>query len=575
MCSTIPSVLQPVLLVMLLVAGQVAPLAPVRAVWADQETLMVRPGAAPAAVWADEMEPEIELSETSQKIERDHNSTPVIEKNPIDRKFDIADRDGENLRNETRQIEAIAFPIGIAIGAIGAAILPTLFPGQTTTTQASVAVSGDLNSEDSEVVIISADPTTTARPATTTPFVQRSVLKDFDNCGVKGSSNRVIGGAEVVENEYPWLCSLKYRGNHICGMTLLSGPPHDTILVGAAHCFSQGDDPSRYTITCGEHSLQKQDSYQVTLQVQQVIVHPRYEEASTSGFDIAVYKVNDVPLRNKMLEKKLWPVCLPSIENEFFGDTTYVAGWGITRTKYVRGSKIQVKGIPDIARHASVFITPCRDPDNFAYPKGLLCAAAQGRDSCQGDSGGPLVGISSKYSDSVNKRYAWLGIVSFGVGCAEEGYPGAYTRTQCFLGFVAEQFGLKADFTPPGTHPSWSTDCPSGASRRASGVSLYKNLNKNKNKKKTRKNEKKKNKNRNRKKTHSREGNSTFIDKSELITIDSLDRTENVETEDIETPVSRDSGHKTISREDDESDEPNPGKPDLLSLLRDIVSPFL
>ena len=42
---------------------------------------------------------------------------------------------------------------------------------------------------------------------------------------------------------------------------------------------------------------------------------------------------------------------------------------------------------------------------------------------------------------------------------------------------------------------------------------------------------KKKNKNRNRKKTHSREGNSTFIDKSELITIDSLDRTENVETE--------------------------------------------
>ena len=40
----------------------------------------------------------------------------------------------------------------------------------------------------------------------------------------------------------------------------------------------------------------------------------------------------------QMLEKKLWPVCLPSIENEFFGDTTYVAGWGITRTKYVRVS---------------------------------------------------------------------------------------------------------------------------------------------------------------------------------------------------------------------------------------------
>ena len=47
--------------------------------------------------------------------------------------------------------------------------------------------------------------------------------------------------------------------------------------------------------------------------------------------------------------------------------------------------------------------------------------------------------------------------------------------------------------------------------------------------------------------------------------------------QDVETvaSASRDSGHKTISRENDESDEPNPGKPDLLSLLRDIVSPFL
>lgn len=43
---------------------------------------------------------------------------------------------------------------------------------------------------------------------------------------------------------------------------------------------------------------------------------------------------------------------------------------------------------------------------------------------------------------------------------------------------------------------------------------------------------------------------------------------------DFETAASRDSGHKTISRED-ESDEPNSGKPDLLSLFRDIVSPFL
>ena len=31
-------------------------------------------------------------------------------------------------------------------------------------------------------------------------------------------------------------------------------------------------------------------------------------------------------------------------------------------------------------------------------------------------------------------KYEWIGIVSFGVGCGLKGYPGAYTRTSCYLG---------------------------------------------------------------------------------------------------------------------------------------------
>ena len=75
---------------------------------------------------------------------------------------------------------------------------------------------------------------------------------------------------QIVENEYPWLCSLTYNNNHICGenfifftnftqtfanthlntgITLLSGPPHATILTGAAHCYSPGDSPSSYRVS--------------------------------------------------------------------------------------------------------------------------------------------------------------------------------------------------------------------------------------------------------------------------------------------------------------------------------------
>ena len=101
------------------------------------------------------------------------------------------------------------------------------------------------------------------------------------------------GVCQIVENEYPWLCSLTYNNNHICGITLLSGPPHATILAGAAHCYSPGDSPSSYRVamsttvymklamatliqvTCGEHSLRSRDDHEVVLQVTDVVVHPR------------------------------------------------------------------------------------------------------------------------------------------------------------------------------------------------------------------------------------------------------------------------------------------------------------
>ena len=66
------------------------------------------------------------------------------------------------------------------------------------------------------------------------------------------------------------------------------------------------------------------------------------------------------------------------------------------------------------------------------------------KDSCQGDSGGPLMNLIQE--NGVNK-YEWIGVVSFGVGCGQKGYPGAYTRASCFLDWIASQFGLSGTFT--------------------------------------------------------------------------------------------------------------------------------
>ena len=83
--------------------------------------------------------------------------------------------------------------------------------------------------------------------------------------------------------------------------------------------------------------------------------------------------------------------------------------------------------------------TRCTSSDVYGKDRvsmGMFCAGdLEGMiDSCQGDSGGPLMNIVKENGKS---KYEWIGIVSFGVGCGLKGYPGAYTRTSCYIGTYA------------------------------------------------------------------------------------------------------------------------------------------
>uniref|UniRef100_G1PEJ1 Peptidase S1 domain-containing protein n=1 Tax=Myotis lucifugus TaxID=59463 RepID=G1PEJ1_MYOLU len=234
--------------------------------------------------------------------------------------------------------------------------------------------------------------------------------------------DRVKGGSNVREGEWPWQASLKINGRHYCGASLIS----DRYLVTAAHCFQKTLNPKNYTVSFGT----KVTPPYMQHYVQQIIIHENYIPGEHHD-DIAV-----VLLTEKVLFKNdVHRVCLPEATQIFLpGEGVVVTGWGALsyNGKY-----------PTILQKAPVKIidtNTCnsREAYNGMVQDTMLCAGyMEGHiDACQGDSGGPLV--------YPNSRHIWylVGIVSWGVECGKINKPGVYMRVTAYRNWIASKTGI-------------------------------------------------------------------------------------------------------------------------------------
>lgn len=151
-------------------------------------------------------------------------------------------------------------------------------------------------------------------------LVALTFLLTFHIVYVHASNNRIVGGKDTSDGEFPYQVSLQYKTQHFCGGSLIS----EEWIVTAAHCKLDVDP---IEAVAGEHDFKSDSGEEQRRTVTEFIIHEKYKgndgNNNVSPDDIAVVKV-DSPFE---LGSRVTVVGLPEPDTYPSGKGV-VSGWG-------------------------------------------------------------------------------------------------------------------------------------------------------------------------------------------------------------------------------------------------------
>ncbi|NXR49087.1 ENTK Enteropeptidase, partial [Hippolais icterina] len=247
---------------------------------------------------------------------------------------------------------------------------------------------------------------------------------NIQSCGkhlvTQNNGARIVGGSDARREAWPWIVSLHFNFQPVCGASLVS----NEWLVTAAHCvYGRQLKPSRWQAVLGLY--RQSDPAQpptVLRNIDRIIINPHYMK-QTKDSDIAL-----MHLQHKVqYTDYIQPICLPEKNQQFLpGINCSIAGWGNIKNEGPTSDILQEAEVPLLSNEKCQQWMP-----KYNITENMLCAGYDmgGVDSCQGDSGGPLT-----FQDG--DKWFLVGVTSFGEGCALPQRPGVYARVTMFVDWI-------------------------------------------------------------------------------------------------------------------------------------------